>query len=130
MKGRRRRRESAPRATLSFLPAITSSVQTTVMDVTPEVNNNNTTATGKSGGKVTALEVKGPEEWLCVSRLPPDITQDEFFDMISEFGGVEQSFLVKTKSGSPNYFYTDWTLWKFELSVLSHAKCAIIVYCV
>ena len=81
---------------LEFPAAITSSVETTVgilMDASTEVNNNN------KGGKVR-LEVKGPEEWLCVSRLPPDISEDEFYDILSEFGGVEESFLVNTQSGN------------------------------
>ena len=49
-----------------------------------EVNNN-------VKGKVV---VKDAEEWLCVSRLPPDITEDEFYDLLTEFGGVEESFLI------------------------------------
>lgn len=47
-----------------------------------------------------SLEVTGPEQWLCVAKLPLDLTEDEFYDLLVEFGGVRESFLmVSAKSG-------------------------------
>jgi len=78
-------------------------------DPTMEVNNNE-----KVGPEVQEKEVEGagggaeeqvrssppssitvtdPEEWLCVAKLPLDITEDEFWDLLAEFGGVKESFL-------------------------------------
>ena len=54
-----------------------------------EVNNN-----VKGGGR---LVVKDLEEWLCVSRLPTDIDEDEFYHLLTEFGSVEESFLVTSE---------------------------------
>ena len=58
-----------------------------------EVNNN-------VKGRVEVV-VKDPEDWLCVSRLPADVSEDEFYDILSEFGGVEESFLLtSSQSGT------------------------------
>ena len=54
-----------------------------------EVNNN---VKGVREGVV----VTGEEEWLCVSRLPTDVHDDEFYDMLAEFGNVKESFLVNS----------------------------------
>eukprot|EP00090_Calanus_glacialis_P028706 TRINITY_DN46070_c0_g1_i1.p1 TRINITY_DN46070_c0_g1~~TRINITY_DN46070_c0_g1_i1.p1 ORF type:complete len:666 (-),score=138.11 TRINITY_DN46070_c0_g1_i1:710-2707(-) len=45
----------------------------------------------------TSITVTDPEEWLCVAKLPLDITEDEFWDLLAEFGGVKESFLMKSK---------------------------------
>jgi len=47
-----------------------------------------------------SITVTDPEEWLCVAKLPLDITEDEFYDLLAEFGGVKESFLmVSDKTG-------------------------------
>jgi len=66
-----------------------------------EVNNNN---------KVTnlipeQLVVTGPEDWLCVAKLPLDITGDEFCDILTQFGKVKESFLVESKKTGKNIGY-------------------------
>jgi hypothetical protein len=43
------------------------------------------------------LVVAGPEEWLCVARLPPDMEEDEFQELLADFGRVEESFLVRSR---------------------------------
>jgi len=43
-----------------------------------------------------SITVTDPEEWLCVAKLPLDITEDEFWDLLAEFGGVKESFLMNS----------------------------------
>ena len=56
-----------------------------------------------SGGKRRVEEeerrivVQGPEEWLCVARLPLDMDEEEFQDLLAEFGRVEEAFLVRSR---------------------------------
>ena len=46
------------------------------------------------------ITVTDPEEWLCVAKLPPGTDHDTFQDLLSEFGGVKESFLlVSSKTG-------------------------------
>lgn len=46
------------------------------------------------------VTVTDPEEWLCVAKLPPSTDHDTFLDLLSEFGGVKESFLlVSSKTG-------------------------------
>ena len=46
------------------------------------------------------ITVTDPEEWLCVARLPLGTDHDTFLDLLSEFGGVKESFLlVSSKTG-------------------------------
>ena len=80
-----------------------------VMEQVMEVNNNTKGVEDQEkiahsdiskGGKPHNLEVTDPEQWLCVAKLPVDITEDEFYDLLSEFGGVEDYFLmVSSKTG-------------------------------
>jgi len=42
------------------------------------------------------ITVTDPEEWLCVAKLPLDITEEEFWELLAEFGGVKESFLMKS----------------------------------
>jgi hypothetical protein len=50
------------------------------------------------------IVVDGPEEWLCVARLPLDMEQEEFRDLLAEFGRVEEAFLVmSTKTGKKQF---------------------------
>jgi len=44
-----------------------------------------------------SITVTDPEEWLCVAKLPLDITEDEFWDLLAEFGGVKESFLMNSE---------------------------------
>jgi len=47
-----------------------------------------------------SITVTDPEQWLCVAKLPLDLTEDEFYDLLAEFGGVKESFLmVSEKTG-------------------------------
>lgn len=47
-----------------------------------------------------SITVTDPEEWLCVAKLPPGTDHDTFQDLLSEFGGVKESFLlVSSKTG-------------------------------
>ncbi len=48
------------------------------------------------------IEVTGVEQWLCVSRLPPDLTEVEFYDLLREFGGVKHYFLVFSEETGKN----------------------------
>lgn len=76
----------------------------------PEVQENEVEDAG-GGGEVLdddtvntfppkSITVTDPEEWLCVAKLPLDITEDEFYDLLAEFGGVKESFLmVSDKTG-------------------------------
>ena len=43
------------------------------------------------------IVVQGPEEWLCVARLPLDMDEEEFQDLLAEFGRVEEAFLVRSR---------------------------------
>lgn len=62
-----------------------------------EVNNNNNV----TNSVPDKLVVTGPEDWLCVAKLPLDITDHEFCEILSEFGKVKESFLMVTrKTGS------------------------------
>jgi len=76
------------------------------MEPVMEVNNNTKGVEDQENtvseiGKPHNLEVKEPEQWLCVAKLPVDITEDEFFDLLAEFGGVEDNFLmVSSKTGA------------------------------
>ena len=46
------------------------------------------------------ISVSDPEEWLCVAKLPPSTDHNTFLDLLSEFGGVKESFLlVSSKTG-------------------------------
>jgi hypothetical protein len=38
------------------------------------------------------------EEWLCVSRLPLDMTGEEFLELLQDFGPVKQHFLVYSET--------------------------------
>ena len=52
------------------------------------------------------IEVTGVEQWLCVSRLPPDLTEADFYDLLREFGGVKHYFLVfSEETGMINVMY-------------------------
>jgi len=76
------------------------------MEQVTEVNNNTKGVEDQETacsdiGKPHDLEVTEPEQWLCVAKLPVDITEDEFYDLLSEFGGVEDYFLmVSSKTGA------------------------------
>ena len=74
-----------------------------MMDTHNEVNNNTVRGGGGGGGRkglvtTEGIVVTGEEEWLCVSRLPTDVDDDEFYDMLAEFGSVKESFLVYSSS--------------------------------
>ena len=73
-----------------------------MMDTHNEVDNNTVRGGGGGGGRkglvTTEGIVTGEEEWLCVSRLPTDVDDDEFYDMLAEFGSVKESFLVYSSS--------------------------------
>ncbi len=43
------------------------------------------------------LTVSGPEEWLCVARLPMDFTQNEFVSLLETYGPIEQCFLIHSE---------------------------------
>ena len=69
------------------------------MEGQQEVNNNVKHKVGvedveDGGRKERRIVVKGPEEWLCVARLPPDMEEEEFLELLQEFGRVEEAFLV------------------------------------
>ena len=51
--------------------------------------------TSESGEVV--IEVSGPEQWLCVARLPLDFTADEFGDLVGQFGSVERVQLIHSE---------------------------------
>ena len=51
------------------------------------------------------IEVTGVEQWLCVSRLPPDLTEVEFYDLLREFGGVKHYFLVFSEETGKNQVF-------------------------
>lgn len=60
-----------------------------------EVNNNNAVDKAVPGeGRV--LEVREAEEWLCVAKLPRDTTEQEFSDLLAEFGRVRTSLLMQS----------------------------------
>ena len=67
---------------------------------TAEVNNNQ----AKETEARTGLLVTEPEQWLCVAKLPRDTTEQEFHDILAEFGKVADSFLmVSDKTGEVHY---------------------------
>ena len=41
--------------------------------------------------------VSSPEEWLCVARLPLDFTQTEFESLLTDYGPVQQCFLIHSE---------------------------------
>ena len=57
------------------------------------------------------LTVTGVEQWLCVSRLPADLTEVEFYDMLAEFGAVKHYFLVVSEeTGNDSHFYSNFAI--------------------
>ena len=55
---------------------------------------------GSQEAEERTISVTDPEEWLCVAKLPPGTDHDSFLDLLSEFGGVKESFLlVSSKTG-------------------------------
>ena len=42
------------------------------------------------------------DEWLCVSRLPLDISHEEFLELLQDFGSVKQHFLVHSETTGKN----------------------------
>ena len=42
----------------------------------------------------SCITVTEPEQWLCVAKLPPDISEQEFREILQDFGKIEDSFLM------------------------------------
>ena len=42
------------------------------------------------------------DEWLCVSRLPLDISHEEFLELLQDFGSVKQHFLAHSETTGKN----------------------------
>ena len=54
----------------------------------------------QSSESARTITVTDAEEWLCVAKLPPSTNHETFLDLLSEFGGVKESFLlVSSKTG-------------------------------
>ena len=64
------------------------------------------------GGGKNGVEVTGLEQWLCVSRLPCDLTEVEFYDLLAEFGAVKHYFLVFSDE-TGNVFQNSFELFIF-----------------
>ncbi|TRY75631.1 hypothetical protein TCAL_09736 [Tigriopus californicus] len=45
-----------------------------------------------------SLRVDGPDQWLCVSRLPSDLTQNEFVELVEQYGQVEETHLIHSET--------------------------------
>ena len=68
--------------------------------------NNNETLTDKQSVKdgdlpicdpcVRTVTVTDPEEWICVAKLPLETSQQDFQDLLGEFGSVKECFLQKS----------------------------------
>ena len=41
--------------------------------------------------------VTAAEEWLCVSRLPVDVTEDEFKKLVEEYGPTKRTLIIRSK---------------------------------
>lgn len=67
---------------------------------TTEVNNNQ----AKDTEARTGLLVTEPEQWLCVAKLPRDTTEQEFRDILADFGKVADSFLMVSDKTGEAYF--------------------------
>jgi hypothetical protein len=44
------------------------------------------------------LTVSSPEEWLCVARMPLDLNQIEFHNLLQDYGAVQQCFLIHSET--------------------------------
>ena len=42
----------------------------------------------------SCITVTEPEQWLCVAKLPPDTSEQEFREILQDFGKLEDSFLM------------------------------------
>ena len=83
---------------------------------TDEVNNNDKNDNMVEGqveedGEEEKVEeeesviVTDAEEWLCVAKLPLDTTQEEFTELLAQFGPVKRTILIRSrKTGKLKYF--------------------------
>ena len=59
---------------------------------------------GLKGQKLLETEVTASvyphDNLLCVAHLPFNLEDKDFFDIVSEFGGVERCFLLRSDSGT------------------------------
>ena len=64
--------------------------------------------TGLQGQKLLETEVTASvyphDNLLCVAHLPFNLEDKDFFDIVSEFGGVERCFLLRSDSGTFHFF--------------------------
>ena len=68
--------------------------------LSPSPSDPETETSSQSPEISRTITVTDPEEWLCVARLPLGTDHDTFLDLLSEFGGVKESFLlVSSKTG-------------------------------
>ena len=52
-----------------------------------------------------SIIVTDDEEWLCVAKLPLDTTQEEFTELLAQFGPVKRTILIRSrKTGKLKYF--------------------------
>ena len=75
------------------------------------------TANHSDGGII----VDGAEQWLCISRLPLDISDDEFYCLLTEFGAVKDYFLVNCQKTGKNIRKSGSgadTRWVFKLTFI------------
>ena len=49
-----------------------------------------------------SIKVTDPEDWLCIARMPLDFSQEEFQDLVKEFGNVERVLLVNSERTGKN----------------------------
>ena len=75
-----------------------------------EENNNDKGQVEEEGDDAKAEEeasviVTDAEEWLCVAKLPLDTTQEEFTELLAQFGPVKRTILIRSrKTGKLKYF--------------------------
>ena len=44
-----------------------------------------------------SIIVTDAEEWLCVAKLPLDTTQEEFTELLAQFGPVKRTILIRSR---------------------------------